>query len=456
MFEDNTLPASVGPVLTGQSAQGKTEIADEAQGGLPMADAIKFIHAADFHLDQPIRGLTELPAHLRSRLANAPYDAAGKVFDLAIAERVDFVLLTGDLFDIESGSARAYAFLLSEFQRLAEKNIHIYWCGGEFDFPDRWPSSVALPDNVITFSSSIIDEIEHRRDGKRICAIFASGYDCKRGSLADFDGSESATFNIAMTYGQFEASHLTGPNIHYWALGGVHKATTLEKTQTLGVYPGTPQGRRPQESGARGFKLCRVDAKGKLRVQTVETDSVRFIPQKLTISENVSMKSLKETLTERGMKLISDCPDQLVLTRWYLATEGEFNPRIRKVEWAAELLEWLRDEFGRGEDGVWSTEVKVEAPKSLPSNWYEEDTILGEYMRAVARYQSDDSLKLNLHQYMPQTIKGDAMANVGYVNRDSRDAILRKTGMIGIEYLAAHKEVAEAGAREIDLGIEVE
>jgi len=421
-----------------------------------MADAIKFIHAADFHLDQPIRGLTELPAHLKTTLANAPYDAAGKVFDLAIAERVDFVLLTGDLFDIESGSARAYAFLLSEFQRLAEKNIYIYWCGGEFDFPDRWPSSVALPDNVITFSSSVIDEIEHRRDGQRICAIYASGYDSKRTSLGDFDGSESDTFNIAMTYGEFEAANLTGDNIHYWALGGKHKSTTYQKPETVGVYPGTPQGRRPKETGAHGFKICRVDSKGKLRVQTVECDSVRFIPQKVAISENVGMKSLKDSLTEWGMKLMSDSPDQLVLTRWHLTTEGEFNPRIRKPEWAAELLEWLRDEFGRGEKGIWSTAVNVDAPKSLPSQWYEEDTILGEYMRAVARYQSDDSLKLNLHQYMPQTTKGDAMANVAYVSRESRDAILRKTGMMGIEYLAAHKEVAEPTSNEVDLGLEIE
>jgi len=91
-----------------------------------MADAIKFIHAADLHLDQPISGLSELPTHLRSGLSSAPYSAAEKIFDLAIAERVDFVLLCGDLYDSDSGSARAYAFLLTQFQRLAEKNIHVY------------------------------------------------------------------------------------------------------------------------------------------------------------------------------------------------------------------------------------------------------------------------------------------------------------------------------------------
>ena len=64
-------------------------------------------------------------------------------------------------------------------------------------------------------------------------------------------------------------------------------------------------------------------------------------------------------------------------------------------------------------------------------------------MRVVARYQSDDSLKLDVHQYMPQTFKGHSMASVGHVNRENRDTILRQTGMVGLQYLAAHKELAE-------------
>ena len=148
-------------------------------------------------------------------------------------------------------------------------------------------------------------------------------------------------------------------------------------------------------------------------------------------------------LSERALKIVNDCPDHLVLTRWFFNTDGPFNPRIRKPEWSAEILEWLRDEFGRGDRGLWSTEVTVEAPKNLPTEWYEEDTILGEFMRVVARHQSDDSLKLNVHQYMPHTFKGDSMASVGQIHRDHREQVLRKTNMVGVEYLAAHKEMSE-------------
>lgn len=419
-----------------------------------MSDVIKFIHASDLHLDQPISGLAELPPHLREGLVNAPYTAATRIFDLAIAERVDFVLLAGDLYDAESSTARAYAFLLAQFQRLAEKEIHVYWCAGETDFPDRWPSSVGLPPNVLTFSSSIVDEIEHRRNGEKLCSIMASGYDEKRRDGGDLAAIEGEGINIALTYGDLDSGTLTGKHIDYWALGGRHKPTKLEKSQTIAVYPGTPQGRSVKEKGAHGFKLCRIDGHGKLRVQTIESDFVRWMPQKVAIAENIAMADLKELLAEHAMRIVNECPDHLVLCRWLLTTEGMFNPRIRKPEWTAEILEWLRDEFGRGDHGLWSTAVRVEAPKNLPSQWYEEDTILGEYMRAVARYQSDDSLKLNVHQYMPQTYKGDSLASVGQVPRDSRDQILRQTGMVGLEYLAAHKELAENEVVEIDIAID--
>ena len=408
-----------------------------------MADAVKFIHASDFHLDQPMSGLSELPKHLIPTLANAPYEAAQKVFDMAIAERVDFVLLSGDLFDLELGSARAPAFLLSNFQRLADRDIHVYWCAGKCDHPDRWPSSIELPETVVTFSSGVVEEVEHRRDGQRVATILGAGHDPRRKTVEDFSTPVDDVPVIALTYGEFDTAQLVSNNVRYWALGSRHKSAKLDKNGTVLVYPGTPQGRTPKESGPHGFKFCRIDTTGKLRITSVDADRVRWLPQKVAISENVNMKELKDALAERALKIISDTTEQIVLSRWFLSTDGPFNPRIRKREWSDEILNWLRDEFGRGDKGLWSVGVRVEAPKSLPMDWYEEDTILGEYMRAVGRYQSDESLKLNLHDYMPQTVKGDLMASVGHVATDNRETTLRNAALIGIEYLAGHKVVDE-------------
>ena len=62
----------------------------------------RFIHAADFHLHRPITGMTEIPDHLRQLLLEAAYRAAVRVFEAALTEESDFLLLAGDLLDPEA------------------------------------------------------------------------------------------------------------------------------------------------------------------------------------------------------------------------------------------------------------------------------------------------------------------------------------------------------------------
>ena len=105
------------------------------------------------------------------------------------------------------------------------------------------------------------------------------------------------------------------------------------------------------------------------------------------------------------------------------------------------MLDWLRDEFGRSDRGLWSVDLKVESPKNLPIEWYEEDTLLGEYLRATGRYQSDESLKLNLHEYMPNTVQSKVFAAMPQVSDRAREEILRQATLVGVEYLGKHKEL---------------
>ena len=396
-----------------------------------MAEAFKFVHASDFHLDQPIRGLVDLPHHLKSVLANAPYEAARKVFDLAVAERVDFVLLSGDMFDLSSSGPRPAAFLLSQFERLNDKGIEVYWCSGSVDPIDRWPASIEFPDNVNTFSASILEDVSHRRDAKTIATIYGIGYDAKRKTASDFVTASEDVFPIGIAHGEFDCNTMPFDEIRYWALGGKHKSTKIEKPGSVAVYPGTTQGRSPRESGTNGCMLCRVDSNGKIRVQSVETDSVRWLPQKVAIHESQTETELKNTLSERAIKIVTDVGEQLALVNWNLVPNGDFNPRLRHREFVARMLDWLRDEFGRGETGVWSTNLTIESPENIPVSWYEEDTILGEYLRAIGRYQSDDSLNLSLHEYIPAMGEGNELAGVARVSKERRDKTLRKSALVG-------------------------
>jgi DNA repair exonuclease SbcCD nuclease subunit len=409
-----------------------------------MADEIKFIHASDFHLDQPISGLIDLPTHLKSALVQAPYLAAQRVFDLAIAEKVDFVLLSGDLFDMETAGCRPPAFLLTQFERLRERGIEVYWCGGSVDHPDRWPATVDLPNNVRTFSTPVVEEAFHRRRERIVATIVASALDPQRKTNADFIVEASAAFPIGLSHGRFDINAPAAKSIRYWAVGGGHRPQIIDKTTHVIVTSGTPQGRSPDESGAHGCHLVRVDAGSQIRTQFVETDTIRWLPQKISIAESTDFEALQNIVSERALKLVTENPDQTLLVNWQFIPSGGFNPQLRNDESKTRLLEWLRREFGSGTSGLWTNSIEFDQPANMPEGWFEEDTILGDYLRAVGRYQEDPSINLALHEYLPRYVDNDSVGSIVRVSEDDRARILAAAALVGVDYLAVHRDWEDA------------
>ena len=63
---------------------------------------VKFIHAADLHLDSPFKGMEmNVPQSVWERMKQSTFESFERIIDKAIQERVDFVLLA-DLYDAET------------------------------------------------------------------------------------------------------------------------------------------------------------------------------------------------------------------------------------------------------------------------------------------------------------------------------------------------------------------
>ena len=60
---------------------------------------MKFLHAADLHLDTPFVGISDFSKELQAKLKASTYEAARKLFRVALEKEVDFVILAGDIFD---------------------------------------------------------------------------------------------------------------------------------------------------------------------------------------------------------------------------------------------------------------------------------------------------------------------------------------------------------------------
>ena len=60
---------------------------------------MRFIHAADIHLDSPLNGLSSYPDAPAAQLRNATRDAFTALVDRAVEESIDFLIIAGDLYD---------------------------------------------------------------------------------------------------------------------------------------------------------------------------------------------------------------------------------------------------------------------------------------------------------------------------------------------------------------------
>jgi len=81
---------------------------------------MKLVHAADLHIDSPLRGLTRYQSAPIERIRNATRKAVSNLVELCIEERASALLLAGDLFD---GSWKEYAtglFFVAQMRDLEE------------------------------------------------------------------------------------------------------------------------------------------------------------------------------------------------------------------------------------------------------------------------------------------------------------------------------------------------
>ena len=221
-------------------------------------ERIRFLHTAEFHLEQPLRGLPEVPDHLRDLLIDAPYVAVRQVFETAVLEQVDFVVIAGDVADIARAGPRAIAFLEEQFQLLEAREIRVYWAGGQADLTDNWTRQLELPRNVHLFAKDSVEQVVHLKDGQPLIAIRGASWngtpriDARRYHV---DAIEDLP-TIAVAYGEPDDQAKQMTDVLYWALGGRQQESTplahavwySSRTLAAGrrctwVHPGRTQSR---------------------------------------------------------------------------------------------------------------------------------------------------------------------------------------------------------------------
>ena len=115
---------------------------------------MKFLHAADVHLDSPLRGLERYEGAPADEIRSATRHAFDNLVGLAIEENVSFILLAGDLYDGDWKDYNTGLYFISRMQQLESAGIRVFIVAGNHDAASQITRQLRVPDNVTLFSTS--------------------------------------------------------------------------------------------------------------------------------------------------------------------------------------------------------------------------------------------------------------------------------------------------------------
>jgi len=404
---------------------------------------MRFLHASDFHLEEPLGGLVEVPDHLRDAFLEAPWTAAQRVFDAALAEHVDFVVLSGDLLASEGIGPRGLLFLLEQFERLASKDIQVLWATGSVEDVDAWPTSLAMPDHVHFFSRARVEDVVVVRQGQRIAQVTATGYGGRQALRpAEFRPDKNGAFTVALAYGAAPTEQLAERPIDYWALGSEHARRTLFTAPHVAHYPGSPQGRRPLEVGSHGCTLVVSSGAKQLGLSFIPTDVVRWQAQRIVVGPDTTRDALEQLLDARMAELALGAGGTDQLVSWTIGGSGPAMASLRGTRATSDLLSRLRHDYGRRTPAIWSTTLSVE-PGSLPvpdAYEHEPQSLSGAFLQAARELEAclpaEAISKMNLEGYLSDDDRAGPLGEALRLERPERRAsILRQSALLGAELL---------------------
>lgn len=282
---------------------------------------IKFIHAADLHLDTPFLGLEQLSTELSAIMREAPFQSFQKIIDTALEHHVDFVLLSGDLYNTQKVNIQAQSRFIRQLKRLEQAEIPVFIIRGNHDYltEETRTMTLPLPGNVYTYSADVTTHIIEIKNSEKV-AVSGFSYEAQWVQDRKIEEYPKRLENVAMhigmlhgdvestasnggNYAPFTVEELRQKNYDYWALGHIHQRKKLS-AHPLAVYPGNIQGLHKNETGEKGCLLVEWSERG---------EKISFIPTapiiwgRLTINllniENIAqlIERMHEEIAENNM-----------------------------------------------------------------------------------------------------------------------------------------------------------
>ena len=387
---------------------------------------MRFIHAADLHIDSPLRGLDRYEGAPVERIRSATRQAFIALVDQALERSVDLVLLAGDVFDGDWPDLNTGLFFSGQLARLDREGIRVFIVHGNHDAQSVVTRRFPLPKNTTEFSSEAAQTVQIDALGVAIHGRSFPNRAVDEDLVPEYPAPVPGMFNIGMlhtslngraghdTYAPTTLEVLKRKGYDYWALGHVHAREVLSDAPRI-IYPGNVQGRHANETGPKGCEVVTVTGTN-VQGEFVALDVVRWHHLRVSIEGVEDLESVAQLMRNAFSTVVSEAPEHLHAVRVTLT--GVCPVYEVEARTPGRLAATIQSEaLAVGQAQVWVEQVRVEllAPVDRQAVALRDDAV-GELVRLVDSMSAEPAV---LRKWVDEYLQALRIALPGSVGIDS-------------------------------------
>ncbi len=363
---------------------------------------MKFLHAADVHLDSPLRGLERYEGAPVDEIRGATRNAFDNLIELAIEEKVDFLLIAGDLYDGDWKDYNTGLYFVDRMRRLESEDIPVFIVAGNHDAASQITKQLRLPGNVCLFSTNKPQTVVLEDLG---VAVHGQGF-AKREVTEDltvaYPQADTHLFNVGVLhtcldgkpgherYAPCTVEGLRSKGYQYWALGHIHNREAVCQDPWI-VFPGNIQGRHVRETGPKGCTLVIVDNGEVASVEHRDLDVLRWTVCKVDVKGLENVDDVYEQVRSALSQELDDADGRMVAARLVLYGSSSLHSQLHvdSDHWVQEYRALAASFRGAG---MWLEKVIFDTQQavSLDEVLNREDA-LGGLLRAIHAMDFDSA-----------------------------------------------------------------
>ena len=390
-------------------------------------NSFRFVHAADIHLDSPLKGLANYDARAAERIRTATREAFDNLIAQVIDEEASFFIIAGDLYDGDWRDYQTGLFFIQQMGRLAKVHIPSFVLYGNHDAESQITRRLTLPENVKTFSSRRPETFQLKNLGVALHGQSFRQRDIVDNLVPDYPEPISSMFNIGVlhtsiggmgghaNYAPCTLYELETKGYNYWALGHVHQCNILHERPHV-VFPGNLQGRHIRETGPKVSFLVTVEEGEVTELVQLQADVVRWALVSVPVDgcdRTVDVIDRVRDAIEKAV--IRDADGRLLACRIEITGQTEINSQLLASRKHL-LAEARAAALGLGDEVAWVEKVIVSTQPMLNAvTLRDREDALGELQRLLDNVGEDATLMERLDadigelvRRLPHEVRADA------------------------------------------------